>query len=71
MSREIRQSRTAIPSTLLAQVLRMGRQFHCSDCDARMFVRHTSGLCPHCLHGRQAIDIDELALAGVLDDPIE
>ena len=77
MHRQIRQKpRTLIPSSLLVRVLRSGPRFNCSGCDARMFVRYSSGLCPHCWNGHtpalhatvQAVS-DGMALAGVLDDP--
>lgn len=42
-----------------------------------MFVKYASGLCPLCFNGRRELRLkeplgvvrDELALAGVLDDP--
>ena len=55
-----------------------GRRYHCKNCGERMFVRFESGLCPMCFNGRRPNVIgegpvyrvaEELALAGVLDDP--
>lgn len=67
-----------IQSGFLVQALRRGGAvYHCINCGGRMFVRYASGLCPLCFNGRRTWRIeepvhtvaDEVALAGVLDDP--
>jgi hypothetical protein len=67
-----------IPSTwIIWSLTHGGSTFWCGGCDAKMFVRYESGLCPLCWNGRTpghhpepVIPVPpERALAGVLDDP--
>ncbi len=41
-----------IKSAYLIRALARGEAEHCDACDARMFVKHASGLCPFCLNDR-------------------
>ena len=70
--------KVTIHSGFLVQALRRGGATHrCINCGGRMFVKYASGLCPLCYNGRRELSLeeplrvvrDELALAGVLDDP--
>lgn len=70
-----------IPSAWIVRGLAQAGSVHsCTRCNARMFVRYASGLCPLCWNGRTpertlagpelVIHVSaERALAGVLDDP--
>jgi hypothetical protein len=67
-----------ISSTWVVWGLSKGGSVHaCGNCGARMFVRYSSGLCPHCFNGLRELEQAgtvvhvpfERALAGVLDDP--
>jgi hypothetical protein len=66
-----------IPSAWIVRGLAQAGTVHtCASCDARMFVRYASGLCPLCWNGRGPARpalvtyvAAERALAGVLDDP--
>jgi hypothetical protein len=68
-----------IPSAWIVRGLaQAGTVHHCKACNARMFVRYASGLCPLCWNGRGPNGtglathvLAEHALAGVLDDAIE
>lgn len=70
--------KVTLHSGFLVQALRRGGATHrCINCGGRMFVKYASGLCPLCFNGRRELRLkeplgvvrDELALAGVLDDP--
>ena len=62
---------------LIRSLRRRGAVHHCINCGERMFVKYASGLCPLCYNGRRKLHFDEsvhfapdeVALAGVLDDP--
>jgi hypothetical protein len=66
-----------IPSAWIVRGLaQAGTVYTCRSCNARMFVRYASGLCPLCWNGRgperttlMTHVLAERALAGVLDDP--
>lgn len=70
--------RATIHSGFLIQtLLRRGAVHYCVNCGERMFVKYESGLCPICYNGRRELHLaepvrhvsDEVALAGILDDP--
>lgn len=80
MAKQIRpKPRTLIPSSFLVRALAFqGRRYNCRNCGELMFVRYESGLCPLCYNEQKPWKLPEdvtevpheLALVGVLDDPV-